>query len=733
MKIRIYIVCAVALLMACNPVKHLPENDRLYTGAGVQVEADELSKGERKELAAFAKGLIRPLPNSKLAGIPYKLMVYQWTGGEATTKGVKNWLQNKLGEAPVLYSRVDPAFTSRLIQNELDNKGYFRAAVDYDTVQQSKKVKVNYRVNPGRVYRIAELAFPDDSTVFARAIRATQDASLLKSGRPYSLDLIIAERERIDAVLKEQGFYYFSPDQLLVQADSTVGDHQVNLRMIIKPETPRLAFEQYYVRNVRIEPAQDFREGVLEEMLDFQRNSLYNRTNHNLALHRLVSMGNFQFVRNRFVTADTTGNYLDAIYTLTPFPSKSLQAELSARTNSADFSGTALSANWSHRNAFRGGELLNVAIFGAMDFQMGKGTAYNLYRTGVETSIVWPRLVAPFRAAPTGRFIPKTRASVGYELQHRSQLYTKHQFSGSFGYQWKTNSRSDHRLMVTDITYANPAFVSPMYRGLMAADPGLGKSVERELIVGPSYIFEYTTTMEQQRAHRFYSKSSVQTSAVLMGLLSGASAQQAEPKRLMGVPFSQFIRLEQEYRHFYRLAPGVELAGRIVAGAGIPFGNSDALPYARQFFIGGSNSLRAFPARSLGPGTFLSPVAGNNFIPDASGDLKLEMNAELRTKLFSFIHGALFVDAGNVWLLNDNPQKPGGTISTDFLNELAVGAGAGLRLDFTMLVVRLDLAMPLYKPWLPAGNRSVTNDADFGTSLWWKNNRMWNIAIGYPF
>lgn len=712
----------VVLLVSCDVTRTLSDNERLYTGARVMVEADSMAKAEKEELRSFAEALIRPRPNTKVLGIPVKLMVYQVPR-----------LREKYGEAPVLYSRVDPAFTSRLIQNELDNRGFFRARVQYDTVQQGKKISVNYRLQPGKLYTIGSVYFPQENDELSVAINASGSSSLLKEGIPYSLELIKAERIRIDAQLKEQGFYYFNADNLLVQADSAAGNCRVDLKLILKPETPRLAYDRYFVRNIHIDPPQNFKKGVLESMLQFQRNSVYNRTNHNLALNRLVSMGTFQFVRNRFVKADTAGCFLDAIYTLTPFPTKSLQAEVSARTNSAGYSGIALTTNWSHRNIFKGGELLTVAVFGSMDAQQGQGTAYNLYRTGMEASVVWPRLVAPFTAAPSGSSIPKTKATLGYELQHRSQLYTKHQFNGSFGYQWKSGTGGSHRLMLADITYANPAYVSDYYQSLMRTDPGLIKSVERELIAGLSYSFEYTNTTEQHREHRFYSKSSVQTSAALLGLLTGVSPQQGTPQTVLGVPFSQFIRLEQEYRHFFKIHPAVELAGRVIAGVGLPYGNSVAMPYTRQFFIGGSNSLRAFPARSVGPGSFRSPVAAGGFLPDESGDLKLELNAELRTRIYKFLYGALFVDAGNVWLLNSSPLKPGGVISTGFTDELAIGTGAGIRFDFTMIVLRLDLAVPVHKPWLPKGNRWVSDEPDFGSAAWWRNNRMWNIAIGYPF
>jgi outer membrane protein insertion porin family len=737
----------VVVLGACSPVKRLGENQQLYTGATVLIVKEDASSAEKKELKTFAQQIIRPRPNSLFLGKPIKMLVYQWMGGQENTSKWKGWVQRKMGEMPVLYERVDPAFTSRLIENELDNIGYFRVEVSHDTIQRHKKVHVNYILHPGVRYKIAKLSFPQPDNSLSEAISALQPGSLLQEGLPYSLDLVKAERLRIDELLKEQGFYYFSPDYLLVQADSAVGGHRVNLQLIIKPETPALAYEQFRVRNIRIEPEQDFRRGILEDMLAFQRDSFYNRTNHNLALHRLVSMGTFQFVRNRFVVADTTGNYLDAIYSLTPFASMSLRAELSARTNSANYSGTALTVNWNHRNAFKGAELLSVSAHGAMDFQVGQGTSYNLYRTGMETSIVWPRLVAPLKVIPQGRFIPKTRASLGYELQHRAQLYTKHQFNTSFGYQWRSNIRSEHRFMLADISYVNPAFVSAAYQRLIVSDPGLKKIVERELIIGPSYSYEYTNTMDRERVHRLYSKSTVQTSAMLLGLVKGNWGQpmaadvtavadplhQPSSATLLGVPFSQFVRMEQEYRHYIRLSPAFELAGRAVAGAGMPFGNSVSMPFARQFFTGGANSLRAFPARSVGPGVFRSPAAGADFLPDASGDIKLEMNAELRAQLIGVLHGALFVDAGNVWLMKESVFHPGGAFAKGFLKELAVGTGAGLRFDFSMIVLRIDLAIPLRKPWLPDGNRWVGAEADFGTFTWWKANRMWNIAIGYPF
>lgn len=205
------------------------------------------------------------------------------------------------------------------------------------------------------------------------------------------------------------------------------------------------------------------------------------------------------------------------------------------------------------------------------------------------------------------------------------------------------------------------------------------------------------------------------------------------PKQILGVPFSQFVKLENEFRHYLKLGSDSQLASRIIVGVGIPYGNSKELPFIKQFFIGGTNSIRAFRARSIGPGTYNPNVEESSFLPDQSGDLKLELNTEYRAKLFSIVHGALFVDAGNIWLMNDNENKAGARFSSKFIDELAVGAGAGLRFDLSFLVLRLDLAFPLRKPYLPEGDRWVIDKVRFGDPDWRKENLVFNLAIGYPF
>jgi len=202
---------------------------------------------------------------------------------------------------------------------------------------------------------------------------------------------------------------------------------------------------------------------------------------------------------------------------------------------------------------------------------------------------------------------------------------------------------------------------------------------------------------------------------------------------MFNIPFSQYAKIENDFRFYHKLSDRTSLATRFIAGVAYPYGNSDHVPFVKQFFVGGSNSIRAFRARTLGPGSYDPRVQNASFYFDQSGDVKLELNAEYRAKIFKFLNVAAFADAGNIWLINKDATRPGAEFSKDFLSEIAIGAGLGLRLDFSILVLRLDLAMPLRLPYLPKRERWIVDDINFGDRQWRKDNLILNIAIGYPF
>jgi outer membrane protein assembly factor BamA len=483
-----------------------------------------------------------------------------------------------------------------------------------------------------------------------------------------------------------------------------------------------------------IDSAHTFKPRVFDRALYFKKGDYYNRKNHNLSLNRFVNLGTFNFVKNEFKVSDSLKNTLDAYYYLTLLPKKFIRVEVLGKTNSASYTGTEINVNWNNRNVFRGAELLTVSVFGGADFQLsGENKGQNIFKLGTETSLTWPRFITPFKIEGSSEFVPKTKAAVRYEYQNRTQLYALNSFKTSFGYIWKNNIRKEHQLNVVDITYVSPNNVTTEYQEDIDADAALGKVIEKQLIFGPTYSYTFTNTMQKRKKNTFYFNGEVDLAGNVTGLLKGANVKQGDTIKIFDVPFSQYVKVNGDFRHYYKLGKESEIASRIIVGAGFAYGNSTTLPTTKQFVVGGTNSIRAFRARSLGPGSYQAPITSNSYFPDQSADLKLEFNTEYRARIYGLMKGALFVDAGNIWLLNADPDKIGAEISKDFMKEIAVGAGAGLRFDFSFLILRTDLAFPLRKPYLPEGQRWVIDDIDFGSGSWRKENLILNIAIGYPF
>ncbi len=761
-----YLVYGLGILLffavGCGNTKYLAEGELLYTGGSVKVEDSILRKKERKALASELKGLLRPKPNKQILGLRPKLWIYNLAGEPKKEKGIRYWLRNKVGEAPVLFSQVDLDYNASLLRNYTENRGYFKVRVSADSTTRGKKASAEYVVKPYQQYMIKEVNFISDSTKLSKQIRRmVERRSKLKVGKPYDLDVIKAERERIDMRMKERGYYYFNPDYLLAQVDSTKGDHEVIINLKIKDETPSKAKQAYTINDIVVYPnftlgkdsvqykkadilqygditiidsTDTFTPNVFDRTLYFKKGDLYNRTDHNLTLNRFVNLGTFNFVKNEFKESDEFPNRLDAYYYLTLLPKKFIRAEVKGKTNSASYTGTEINLNWNNRNLFGGAELLTISVFGGADFQLaGTNKGYDIFKFGGEASLIWPRFIAPFKIESASGYVPKTKVALGYEFQQRTKLYGLNSFKASYGYLWKENIRKEHELKVFDVNYVSPNNVSDLYLEKVALDPSLEKIIEKQLIFGPTYSYTYTNTMQKYKKHTIYFKGELDLAGNITGLVTGANIKKEDPVKILGVPFSQYAKVTTDFRHYFKLGRNSELASRIIGGLGYSYGNSIALPTIKQFVVGGTNSIRAFRARSIGPGSYINENADGTFLPDQSGDIKLEMNIEYRAKLFSIVRGALFVDAGNVWLLNKDPEKIGGEFTKNFIKETAVGIGAGLRFDLSFLVLRTDLAFPIRVPYLPEGQRWVVDDIRFGDGSWRKDNLVFNIAIGYPF
>jgi hypothetical protein len=755
------------LFAACSTTKHLPPNEKLYTGASVKLQGTDLKANETKLLRSDLQALTRPKPNSKFIGIPFKLLIYNLFRNKKP-KSLFGKIRDKSGEPPVLLSSVSVDRNVKLLQNHLENKGFFKAQVTGDTVTKGKKGSAQYTAISGSQYKIARVLFDSSGNQLSRALNESVPATFLKKGDAYNLDLIKGERLRIDAFLKEKGFFYFKPDFLLIKVDTTVGSNLVDMMVSIKPETPDEAQQAYLINDVFIysnynlnasqldtaksgatlyegyqiiDRLKRFKPKFFPPIMVFDSGDLYNRTDHNLTLSRLINLNEFKFVKNRFEPV-TDSAKLDAYYYLTPLPKKSLRAEVTTTTKSNNLNGTQFQGSWRNRNAFRAGEQLSVSTYIGTEIQFGGNIRdtngnvkrYNTYRAGAEVNFVIPRFVTfgLFNLDKRTPYIPRTNIQLGYDALNRKKLYTVNSFRGAIGYLWKNSARTSHELYPISINYVQPINVTAEYRRNIEKFPYLRRVIDSQFILGSTYQFNYNELATGvQKTNSFYFNGLVDVSGNAAGLITGARSTAANPKRLFNAAFDQYIKLEGEARYYRKLGLKSVLANRMIIGYGNPYGNSTQIPYIKQFFVGGNNSLRAFRSRAVGPGIYKDPTNSNSFLADQTGDMKLEINSEYRPHISGPLYGAVFVDAGNIWLKNEDPSRPGSKFTKDFLNQLAVGAGAGIRLDIVLFVIRFDLGIPIRKPWLQ--NPWVIDQIKVKDPEWRRENIVFNLAIGYPF
>jgi len=745
-----YILILTVLLNACSNTKYLASGQKLYTGGEVKIQDKDIKKSDAKALSEELQPLLRPKPNGAILGLRVKLWIYNKTRTKKT-KGLAHWLNTKFGEPPVLASAVNLENNSNILQNRLQNEGYFQAQVTGDTIGKKKIAKAVYTAQPGPAYKIRKVIFPTGTESIDTAVTGTAAQTLLKPGNNYNLDVIKNERIRIDAKLKEEGFYFFAPENLIMRVDSTIAGHQVDIFVAIKRDISERAQEIYTINNIYVYPSYSLRDTSLNldkaqkyrwynivekrktvnsyifaNTVLLHPGEVYNRTDHNNSLNRFVNLGPYKFVKNRFEDV-TDSSKLDVYYFLTPYKKKSLQLELLGRTTSANYTGTQININWLNRNAFKGGEALKVTLFGSTDVQFGgDNSGFNVYQAGIQTTLSWPRFISPIYPKADNAYIPHTNFTLGYTLVDRQKLYRLNSFNASFGYQWKESVHRSHELNIFNFNFVNPQSVSQLYIDSIkkSTNPALKHVIDKQFIFGPSYGYTFTNTTEDYRTNTFYYNGKISLSNNLYGIIAGADTLNGKVKQIFGAVFNQFVKLENEIRYFHKTGPNSTFASRLIVGVGLPYGNSTQLPYSQQFFIGGPNSLRGFQARSLGPGSYDPRIEGgtNGFLADESGDIKIEANVEYRPKLFSIVRGALFVDAGNIWLLHTG-GRPGAAFGKNFVNNLAVDAGFGLRFDLSVLVLRTDMGYPLRTPYLPEGQR------------WGFNSRyaVFNLAIGYPF
>ncbi|WP_219224377.1 BamA/TamA family outer membrane protein [Pedobacter antarcticus] len=767
------LILTCLVVAACSNTKYLKPGQILYTGAQVKINPDTTGKiDDEKNVKGTLESKTRPRPNKSILGLRPKLYIYNLAGEPKKPKGIRHWLRTKVGEPPVLLSDVKLGYNNSVLTSYLLSQGYLQSVVTGDTLVKGKTAKAIYTAQTGKRYKINAVNFPKDTGNLANIVNKFKQKSLIKKGDYYDLDVFKNERIRIDNDLKEGGYFYFSPDYLILQVDSTIGNNLVNVNIRVKDIAPDAGLKPYTINHIRIYPRYSlrrdsalrkltpevyhdfeiyddrntFKPRLFERLVFFQRGETYNRKDHNQSLNRMVNIGAFQAVKAEFVPLDSfKNNQLDLNIYLTPLKKNSLTFSVTGTSKSNNFVGSEVKVTQTTRNLFRGAEQLDLSVSGGFETQVsGQSRGLNSYSLSGQAKLTFPRFIVPFyKPKSTTAFIPKTVTSLSYELLSRGSLYNLNSFKGEYGYVWKENQYKEHTFNPISITFVRPTVTrDSLKQDSLYAIPGMRSTLERQFIIGSSYNFAYTNQMEDNRRNNIYFNGNIQAGGNVWGLF--VPKDEFGQKSILNVPLTQFIRFEADFRDYYKITRNLIWANRLNLGYGYAYGNSTSMPFVKQFFAGGTNDIRGFAARSLGPGTYRSPQTA--IFADQSGDVKAMLNTELRFKLVSVLYGALFADAGNIWLRKEDEGgvdpvtgrvdegRPGsGFKFKNALSEMAISTGAGLRVDATIFVIRLDVAFPIRKPYLPPGERWVFDQVDFGSKAWRKDNLIYNIGIGYPF
>jgi outer membrane protein assembly factor BamA len=753
------------LLASCSGLKYIPEGQKLYTGSKVTIDAPTKLRNQAA-LQTELETVVRPKPNASILGQRPKL--YFWHLGQGKEKGLKHYLADKFGEAPVLLTQVQAKQTRDLMTNRLQNRGYFHGSVSSKVEEQEKTAQVNYMAHPGQQYLIQDVRFPQGDSLLEKAIRGTQAASLLKVGEPYDLDVFTNERVRIDLALKNQGFYYFNPNYLLFQVDSTL-QGKANVYFKVKGETPARARQPYWLKTVslntnyvltdttRREPVRFekflyypdesvFRARAITRTVFLYPDSLFRQRRRDQTLSRLMSLGTFRFVEIKFrpsAAGDSAGRArLDSDILMTQLKKKSLRAELQLVSKSNGFTGPGLTIQYRNRSALRGAEQLLINAVASTETstrapagaESRSNTGLISNEFGLNAQLIVPRLIAPKLPFLNPRLVnsdfqPRTNFGAGVRYVSRTGYFATTSYNLNYGYSWKTKITNEQELKLIDVSY-NAVSTDTVFDNILKARPFLQQAYRSQFILASSYRYTYNQQVLENRRQQIFFQGQAEVSGNIANALSSAVVGEKSPTEyytIAGQRFAQYAKFDLELREYYRISAnptsGNRIVGRLQIGVGLPYGNSSggSMPYLRQYGIGGPNSIRAFAARQIGPGSY-KPTATdqqNSFsYYDQVGDLRLEGNIEYRQDLFPYVKGAVFLDAGNIWLVNNDPQRPGGQFqASTFLQQLAVGTGVGLRIDVQFFVIRFDYAIPL------RANYGTPDD---------KAGRL-NLAIGYPF
>ncbi len=775
------------IMTACSTTRAIPDGEQLFTGLK-KIQFDNYEKNAHAdETKLELESVLATAPTSSLLGssyyrTPVPMRLWIWNAFSQDTSRVSRWITKAFGSKPKLLSQVNPLLRKSVGELQLRKLGYFKGSVDYEVIQQSnpKKAKVAYFVNMGPLWRLDSISYLNFTPGADSLLAATKDEALIHKGDPFSVPALEAERQRVARLLCDNGYYYAKATDASYLADTLQTPGKVALRFqeadSLEPEVTRKWYVGRVNVNLRRQLAEQLtdslvrrsftlryarrksplRPGVFYNGLQMRPGQLYSLAKQEASSGYLRSTGlfsynNFRFTpRNASDTCDTLDLDIDCVFDK-PY---NFYINANAKGKTSKRFGPELIMGLTKLNAFRGGEKLDINVHGSYEWQTGhlsegSSSRVNSYEYGGDISLVFPRMLTPAnlfrsarrryardgrRALPGKRSwrrrrfygVPSTTLRLSNNILNRAGYFKRHVVSGDLTYEFWTSPRSYHQFSPLTLSYEYMTSRTDSFTVLLAGNPYLQISMRDQFVPKMSYTYQYASAAGSRNPVSWRTTVSEAANILSLGYMAAGRRWNDKSKKLFKNPYAQFVKLETDFVKLWRFGDNHSVAGHLSAGVVCSYGNAAKAPYYEQFYVGGANSVRAFNVRSVGPGKYRPGSQRMSYV-EQTGDVKFEASLEARPHLFGDLYGAVFLDAGNVWTLGDDAQRPGAQLKwKSVLTDMAVGTGVGIRYDLGLFVIRVDWGIGLHVPY-HTGKKGFYNLPRFD------DGNSFHLAIGYPF
>ncbi len=755
------LIVVATCFTACSSTSGVPDDDQLFIGLK-KIAYNNYEKNDHfVSIQEEVEAALATAPNGALFGssyyrtpFPYRLWI--WNAFNKSESPIGKWITKSFGKRPVLMSWVNPTLRAQVAQQMLRAHGYFGANVSYEITEQKnpKEAKIAYDVNLGHLYTIDSLSYKNYPQEAMSLIEADSANAAIHNGDAFDVSTLDGERNRISNLLRNHGYFYYQSGYATYLADTLSAPGKALLHFQLADSLSPKILRPWYIGRTEIQLRKNYADELTDSIrrrsltvkykgkkspirprvilrdMKIRPRQLYSYENHMETVNKLTSTGLFSMVDLNFAPRDTSTlcDTLDLTLNCIFDKPYDIYVETNLVGKSSGRLGPGLTVGFVKRNAFRGGEKLEINLKGSYEWQTGHradGTSskLNSYEYGADASLELPRLVLPFFRHTRWYTTPSTTIKVSSDVINRSQFFKRHIVSGELTYKFQPTATSVHQFSPLTLQYEYMQKKTDAFNEVLQENPYLLMSMADQFVPKMTYTYTYSSPSNYQNPIYWQTSISEASNILSLGYMAAGKKWGTKGKQMFKNPYAQFIKIESDLRKTWKVATHSQLVGHISAGAIWAYGNSTDAPYSEQFYIGGANSIRAFNIRSVGPGAYYTSDNKSSYM-DQTGDIKLQLNLEYRPRLFGNLYGAIFLDAGNVWAMHDDGYRANSKLQLkNLLQETALGTGVGIRYDLEFFVLRLDWGIGLHLPY----KSGFYNFSSF------KDSQSLHFAIGYPF